>query len=97
LSPSISESPTVAETPASTENVDYPRPAPPGGDHVPPPHEEEIPKREKKHDHRNYENEKRLRDTQRKVEPRPTRDAQAGGKSFGGAGRIAQPASKGFA
>jgi len=96
---SPSETTQAAEATTNSENVDYPRPAAPGEEpahHDAPPHEEEAPKKEKKHGHGNHENEKKLRDAQRKAEARPTRDSQTGPKNFGGAGRIAQPAGKGF-
>jgi hypothetical protein len=60
---------------------------------VPPPHEDEAPKKKKSP---NLENEHRLRDTQRKAEARPTREIGDSGKHFGGAGRIGQPAPKGM-
>jgi len=86
--------PTEKETEIET---DYPRPAAPGEEeavhHIH--HEEEVPpKKNKKHE--NYEDDKRQMEAeQRKAEMnRPTREGlqKSGGKGFGGAGRIAQPA-----
>ncbi|GLB43673.1 hypothetical protein LshimejAT787_1401850 [Lyophyllum shimeji] len=95
--------PVVPGTP-----TDYPRPvhhdpvpdnqAPVQAPSPPPHHEEEAPpKKEKKQS--KYENEKYLRDlAHRKLEPtRSGKDLLAGSKAFGGAGRIAQPASRAFA
>lgn len=69
-----------------------------GEEHVHPPHnnEEEVPKKDKKQG--NSENEKKLKElAHRKADAtRPTRDTQGGGKNFGAAGRIAQPAGKGL-
>ncbi|KAM6498862.1 hypothetical protein JOM56_006810 [Amanita muscaria] len=87
----------------SSPTPDYPRPPPPGEDqpeHLHTGGEEEVPpKKEKKHNM--HDNEKKIRESPfYKVEmTRPTRDA--GGKGgfgggFGAAGRIAQPAGKGF-
>ncbi|KAF8661414.1 hypothetical protein AX16_001333 [Volvariella volvacea WC 439] len=84
----------------STEGTedDYPRPAAPGEgeEHTNnTPHEEEAPpKKEKKHNQ--HENERKMKESAHwKVEyTRPTRDTQPGSRSFGAAGRIAQPAGK---
>jgi hypothetical protein len=83
--------------------ADYPRPTVPGGEHdsshVPPHNEEEVPKKEnKKHHHSTYDNERKVMETayRKTAATRPTRDDMGGGKSFGGSGRIVQPAGKGF-
>jgi hypothetical protein len=64
---------------------------------VPPHHDEEAPKKDKKHGHGSHDNEKKLKESaQWKAEAtRPTRDGTAGRKDFGAAGRISQPAGRG--
>ncbi|KAF8899357.1 hypothetical protein BD779DRAFT_1667039 [Infundibulicybe gibba] len=80
------------------EILDYPRPAPPGGEEQVHPHvhaEEEIPlKKERKH----HDNESKLKElAHSKGEmTRPTREHAQNGKGFGAGGRIAQPAGKGL-
>jgi hypothetical protein len=80
----------------TSEDTDYPRPAPPQ-DLVN--NEEEPPKKDKRQGHGNHDNEKKVREgTYRKMETtRPTRDALGGKSGFGGAGRVLQPSGKGFA
>ncbi|KAJ7589548.1 hypothetical protein C8J56DRAFT_938865 [Mycena floridula] len=76
------------------EQVDYPRPAPPGTQHEANPnhvhHEEEVPlKKDKKHGvvHDDV--------AQRKAATTmPTKEAQIPNKGFGGGNRIAQPAGR---
>lgn len=77
--------------------VDYPRPAAPGEEHPhehPPHNEEEVLKKEKKHNM--HENERKLKElSHTKAEnTRPTKDLQSGSKGFGASGRIAQPGGK---
>ncbi|KAK7063559.1 hypothetical protein R3P38DRAFT_2819085 [Favolaschia claudopus] len=81
---------------ASTEPLDYPRPAHPAAReevaHVPPPpHEEGLPRKDTKH-----ENERKSQElAQRKAEMmRPTRTPKNDARAFGAAGRIAQPAKE---
>jgi len=82
------------------EDTDYPRPAAHGDEHgeqlhVPPPTEEEVPKKEKKHIHGNHDEHRLMESSYRKAETtRPTRDTAAQKGPFGAAGRIAQPAGK---
>ncbi|KAK2462857.1 hypothetical protein APHAL10511_005055 [Amanita phalloides] len=81
---------------------DYPRPAPPGEEHPDPLHtgpEEEVPKKEKKHNM--HDNEKKIRESPfwKAGMTQPTRDTGAGKMGlagFGAGGRIGQPAGKGF-
>jgi len=81
----------------ASDDVDYPRPAPPQD--VMHNEEHEVPKKEKRQGHRNHDNEKKLRDgALRKEEAnRPTKDVLGGRGGFGAAGRVVQPAGKGFA
>jgi len=91
--------PVPVDAPASeqtSEDTDYPRPAPPQ-DLVD--NQEEPPKKEKRQGHGNHDNEKKMREgTYKKMDAtRPTRDAIGGKVGFGGAGRVLQPSGKGFA
>jgi hypothetical protein len=87
--------------PANTrpaENPDYPRPAPQGegeeqAQH--PPHEEEAPKKEKKHGHGSHDNNRLKESVYRKVDATaPSKDHLGSKHSFGAAGRIGQPTGK---
>jgi len=89
--------PTDTLAPEQTsEDTDYPRPAPP---HDVVNSEEELPKKEKRQGHGSHDNEKKVRESvYKKMEATmPTRDALGGKSGFGGAGRVLQPSGKGFA
>jgi len=94
--PRTSTAPADILVPGQTaEETDYPRPAPP--------HDlmnnEEPPKNEKRHIHRNHDHEKKMMEVAyKKMEAtQPTRDSLGGKNGFGGAGRLVQPSAKGLA